>query len=108
MTGKIIVFCTCESEEQARTIATSLVERHLAACVNVLPRVISIYRWKGEMEKADEVLLIIKTRHNLFEELRTEIVRLHSYEVPEIVALPITAGSSAYLTWIDKELKTDE
>ncbi len=108
MTGKIIVFCMCESLEQADTIATSLVERQLAACVNILPQVTSVYRWKDALEKSSEVMLVIKTRHTLFEELSAEILRLHSYEVPEIVALPITAGSSAYLKWIDKELKTDE
>ena len=108
MTGKIIVFCLCESQAQAESIATSLVERQLAACVNILPEVTSIYRWKGELEKSQEVMLVIKTRHNLFDELRTEMTRLHSYEVPEIVAIPVAAGSSAYLNWIDKELKTDE
>lgn len=98
----------CESQAQAESIATSLVERKLAACVNILPEVTSIYRWKGELEKSQEVMLVIKTRHNLFDELRTEMTRLHSYEVPEIVAIPVAAGSSAYLNWIDKELKTDE
>ncbi len=98
----------CETQEQAEKIATELVERQLAACVNILPGATSIYRWKGEIERSTEAMLVIKTRFDLADELRAEIVRLHSYEVPEVVAVPITTGSAAYLAWMDKELKTDE
>lgn len=108
MTGKIVVFCMCESQEQAQKVALSLVERQLAACVNILPGATSVYRWKGKVEQSEEAMLIIKTRHNLFNELRSEIERLHSYDVPEIIAVSLSAGSGPYLNWIDKELKTDE
>lgn len=98
----------CETQEQAEKIATELVERQLAACVNILPGATSIYRWKGAIERSTESMLVIKSRVDLVNELRDEITRLHTYEVPEIVTVPITSGSAAYLAWMDKELKTDE
>jgi periplasmic divalent cation tolerance protein len=104
MTDKIIVLTTCDSGEEARNIARSLVEKRLAACVNLMPGMTSVYRWKGDLEEAAEYLLIIKSRRDLFERLRTELENMHSYEVPEAIALAIVDGSSAYLEWMDREL----
>lgn len=103
MTDKIVVLSTCGSEEEAERIASRLVERRLAACVNVLPRIRSIYRWKGTVEKSEEWLLTIKTTRALFERLTREIQTIHSYDVPEIVALSIVDGSESYLNWIEEE-----
>jgi periplasmic divalent cation tolerance protein len=98
---RILVLCTVGSDEDAELIARQLVERQLVACVNVVPRVISIYRWKGRIERDEERLLLIKTRGERFEALREAIVALHPYECPEIVALPIDAGHEPYLAWLD-------
>src|SRR5947209_6287093 len=103
MTGKLVVLSTCGSQAEAERIASALVEKRLAACVNVLPGVTSIYRWEGAIERATEWLLLIKTRRDLFDDLSAEIKRLHSYDVPEVVALPITNGANSYLQWIDEE-----
>lgn len=105
MTDKIIVFSTCESMDDARRIARRLIEHRLAACVNVVPGAVSIYRWKGAVEEAAECLLIIKSSRALFEDLRTELEAVHSYEVPEVLALPAAAGAERYLNWIDSELR---
>lgn len=104
MTDKIVVLTTCGSLEEARTIARVLVERQLAACVNVVPQVESIYRWKGEVETATECLLIIKTTAEAFTRLRDALVELHSYEVPECIEIAITDGSEPYLRWIDESV----
>jgi periplasmic divalent cation tolerance protein len=104
MTDKIVVFSTCASAEEAQRMARSLVEKRLAACVNVIPGIRSVYRWKDAIEDEEEVLLLIKTSRALLEELREEIERLHSYEVPEVIALPIVDGSERYLSWIAREL----
>jgi periplasmic divalent cation tolerance protein len=101
MTDKIVVLVTCESAEQARRIAKSLVERRLAACANLQRTPVeSLYRWKGRIHRAAEFLLIIKTTRRRFAALEREVKRLHSYDVPEIVALPLIAGSREYLAWI--------
>ncbi len=104
MTDKIVVLCTCETKEQAGSIARHLVEHHLAACVNILPAARSVYRWKGAVEESAELLLIVKTRRDVFPTLRAAIQKLHSYEVPEVIALPIVDGSESYLDWLDREL----
>ena len=104
MTDKIVVLSTCSSAAEADVIARGLVERGLAACVNVLAGVRSIYRWRGAVEESSECLLIIKSRRDLFEPLRSELEKLHSYEVPEVVALAVVEGSPAYLSWLDHEL----
>jgi periplasmic divalent cation tolerance protein len=104
MTDKIVVLTTCDSEEQALRLARHLIERKVAACVNVIPGARSIYRWKDQIEEAAESVLVIKSRRDLFPALRLEIEKLHSYEIPEIVALPIVDGSVAYLGWLDHEL----
>jgi len=107
MTGKIVVLTTCASAREAETIARALVEKRLAACVNILAGARSIYRWRGAIEDAAEVLLVIKSRRDLFDGLRTEIEKLHSYETPEVLALEVTAISAAYLSWLDAELKPE-
>jgi periplasmic divalent cation tolerance protein len=108
MTDKIIVLTTCENSQDAQTIAETLVEKRLAACVNILPGLKSIYRWQGKVENAAELLLLIKTRRGLFEQLSAELARIHPYEVPEVIALPVIDGAPAYLGWLEKELKSDE
>lgn len=107
MTDKIVVLSTCDSEEQAERIARRLVDRRLAACVNIVSIARSVYRWKDEVEEAPEWLLVIKSRRESFNALRVEIEKLHTYETPEVIALPIVDGSEAYLAWLTKELSTE-
>ncbi len=104
MTDKIVVLSTCGSPKEAQRLARELVEKRLAACVNIVPGVRSVYHWKENIEEEEEVLLVIKTSRPLFEELRNEILRLHSYEVPEVIALQVVDGSESYLAWLDREL----
>jgi periplasmic divalent cation tolerance protein len=104
MTDKIIVLSTCGSAEEAEKIARQLLEKRLAACVNILAGARSLYRWQGAIEEAAECLLIVKSRQGLWEELRAEIQRLHSYEVPEILLLAIAEGSPTYLNWLTDQL----
>src|SRR5580704_4821195 len=107
MTDKIVVLVTCGSVREARMIANALVEQKLAACVNILTAPVhSIYRWKGKVESAKETLLVIKSTRKRFAALRRAILLLHRYEVPEILALPIAAGSRDYLTWIADSVRT--
>lgn len=102
MTDKILVLSTTGSEAEARTIARSLVERRLVACVNILPKIKSIYRWQEKIEESEEWLLVIKTTRTAFEAVREAIRELHSYEVPECVCLFIDNGSAEYLKWIEE------
>jgi periplasmic divalent cation tolerance protein len=102
MTDKRLVLTTCGSLEEARQIAQAVIEHRLAACVNIVPQIESIYRWKGEVETAPEWLLLIKTTTSAFEQLRDAIMKLHSYEVPECIEIAITEGSAAYLSWIEE------
>ncbi len=104
MTDKIVVYSTCGSAEEAKKLARHLVENRLAACVNVFPRVESCYRWKGEVQEEAEVLLLIKSSRGLFDRLRKEWERIHSYEVPELIAVPIVDGAQPYLNWMEREL----
>lgn len=104
MTDKIVLMTTCDSEQQATGLAKHLVEVRMAACVNILPKARSIYRWKDQVETADEWLLIIKSRRDLIASLKAEIAKIHTYEVPELIAFPIIEGSEAYLNWLDREL----
>ena len=97
----IVVFVTCGSEEEALKIANALVDEHLAACVNVISPIRSIYRWEGKIWDEKEWLLIIKTQSHRFVELEKKVKSLHSYSVPEIVSVPITQGSSPYLNWLE-------
>ena len=105
MTDKIVVLSTCDTEEEAKRVAHHLVEQRLAACVNILPGARSMYRWKGKTEEAAEWLLLIKSSRDLFPALRAELQKVHSYEIPEVIALPIVDGSEPYLSWLDSELK---
>ena|SRR3974377_397001 len=100
MTDKKLVLTTCGSAEEARRLAHQLVERRLAACVNIVPQIESAYRWQGKVETASEFLLLIKTTAAVFDSLRRAIQELHSYEVPECIAISIDAGTSAYLDWM--------
>jgi periplasmic divalent cation tolerance protein len=96
------VFTMVGKAEDAEWISREVVERGLAACVNILPSVTSVYRWKGEVEKSDEILLLIKTTGERFEALREALVSMHSYEVPEVIAVQIDAGHLPFLAWLDE------
>src|SRR5271154_2615562 len=100
-----IVLSTCADHEQAERIAHRLVEQRLAACVNILPGVQSIYRWQGAVESASEVLMLIKTSSAHSNEVQSTIASLHSYEVPEFLVLPVSGGSESYLAWLDASLR---
>jgi periplasmic divalent cation tolerance protein len=101
----IVVFVTCGSEDEALKIARTLVEERLAACANMVSPLRSIYRWEGKIWDEKEWLLIIKTQQFRFEDLAKRVKALHSYSVPEIIALPITESSPAYLNWIEENTK---
>lgn len=101
----IVMLCTAPDRESGAKIARALVEERLAACVNLLPGVGSFYRWQGKVEEAAEALLIIKTAAARFEAVQKRIKELHSYELPEIIAVSITAGSKEYLDWIADNTK---
>jgi periplasmic divalent cation tolerance protein len=105
MPDPIVVLVTCGSEDEALKIANTLVEDHLAACVNVVAPIRSVYRWEGNICDEKEWLMIIKTQKHRFEELEKKVKSLHSYSVPEIISLSITEGSSAYLNWIRENTK---
>lgn len=105
MTDKIVVLTTCAVESDAERIARALVDGRLAACVNVVPGVRSFYHWKGETENSQEFLLIVKTSRDLFGALRAEMEKLHPYELPELLALPVVAGSEDYLVWLQSNLR---
>ena len=104
MTDYIVVYVTAPQDE-AVDLAKTLVEERLVACVNLVPGLRSIYWWRGKVEDEPEVLCIMKTRSNLFESLRDRVRELHSYEVEEIIALPILAGNPPYLDWIRENTK---
>ena len=105
MTDKRIVLTTAGSRDEAQKIARALVDRRLAACVNIVPGVDSIYRWQGKVEAAQECLLVIKTATGKFAALRDAIRELHSYDLPECVCLAIEDGSPEYLRWMEDETK---
>lgn len=105
MTDKIMVLSTCSNPEEGDRIARALVEEGVAACVNIFPGARSIYRWQGKLEDSSECLLFIKTSRGRFEELRAALERVHSYEVPEMLALPVVDGAPNYLAWLEDQLK---
>jgi periplasmic divalent cation tolerance protein len=107
VSGHLVVLSTVGKAEDAERIGRALVERGLAACVNVLPAVTSIYRWKGKVEKDEERLLVIKTRADRFAALRDALVALHPYEVPEVLALAVADGHAPYLQWLDASVRPD-
>ena len=102
MNNNILVYITCESDVQASSIGHILVEQGLAACANVVPQMNSIYKWEGEVQTADESVLILKTRATLLPKLQEIVLELHSYDNPCVVALPITGGNPAFLKWIEE------
>jgi periplasmic divalent cation tolerance protein len=102
---RVVALSTVGSAEAAEEIARALVERGVAACVNVVPGIVSFYRWQGELQRDGEWLLVIKTRAERFEALRAALVALHPYEVPELLALPVVAGHEPYLHWLDESVR---
>ena len=108
MTDKIVVLNTCEKWDEAERLARLLVERQLAACVSIVPGVRSFYRWQGELQASGECLLLIKSSRPLFEQLKAAIEEAHSYDVPEILALPVVDGAEPYLSWLQANLRSAE
>jgi periplasmic divalent cation tolerance protein len=108
MTDKRIVLSTAGSEEEASRIGRALLERHIAACVNIVPQIKSIYRWQGKVEEAREWLLIVKTTAAAFAQVRQTIAELHSYDLPECISLTIEDGSPSYLRWIAESVTARE
>jgi periplasmic divalent cation tolerance protein len=105
MTDKRLVLTTCGSVEEARSIAHALIDRQLAACVNIVPQIESLYRWQGKVETTAEWLVIIKTTERAFDRLREALTALHSYELPECIEIAIEDGSAAYLEWIGESVR---
>jgi len=99
----LLIMCTCPDQDTAQTIAHQLVDRALAACVNILPGLTSIYQWRGKRETAQEHLLLIKTTDEAYQMLEQAITELHPYELPEVIAVPITQGLTGYLQWIEQQ-----
>jgi len=107
MTDKQIVLTTAGSKEEAQKIASALVEQQLAACVNMIGPITSTYRWRGNVESAEEFLLIVKTTAAAFSRVADSIRRLHSYDLPEVIQLSITDGTADYLEWIGESVRKD-
>jgi periplasmic divalent cation tolerance protein len=105
MTDLLVVLVTAPSAEKAAELARQLVEERLAACGNVLPGIRSIYRWEGKVQDEPEALLVLKTHRDRFEALRDRVLALHPYQVPEVLALPVEAGSEQYLAWVTGETR---
>ncbi len=103
MTEYCLAFSTCPDREEALRIARILTQEQLAACVSIVPEILSVYRWKGAVEEASEVLLLIKTARSLVPGLQNRLTEIHPYEVPEFITLPISGGLPAYLSWIGEE-----
>ena len=104
MTDKLLILTTTGSESEAKKIAQLLIERRLAACVNIIPRMHSVYRWKDKVESAEEFLLLIKTRKENESAVQAAIRELHSYDLPECISIPIEGGSAEYLKWMTESL----
>ena len=102
--GYIVVLITVKDSEEAQKIANSLLKRRQAACINIIPEVDSHFWWKDKLDSAKESLLIVKTKESLLPELIKSVKKIHSYSIPEIIALPIVGGSQDYLDWIDSEV----
>ena len=107
MTDKVIVYTTCGNITEAESIARNLIDNRLAACVNVVPGLLSYYRWQGKVENDVELLLMIKTAGNLIDEVRNALETLHSYDLPEMIVLPIIGGSQNYLEWLEQEVQPE-
>ncbi len=102
-----IIYCTCPNQETAEKIARTLVSEKLAACINIVPSITSIYQWQGKIETAQECLLLIKSRQDAYPELEKKITAIHPYELPEIVAVSIAHALPDYLNWMDTCLQPD-
>jgi periplasmic divalent cation tolerance protein len=105
MTDAIVVMTTTASRDEATKIATALVERQLAACVQIVGPIASVYRWQGRVEQSEEWLCVVKTQQTLYTQLELAIRELHSYDVPEIIGLPVVEGSESYLTWLSQSVR---
>ncbi len=103
MTQFCLVLVTCQSQSEARRIGRTLVKQKMAACVNIIPKVNSLFFWKRKLTEEKEALLLIKTRMALFSRLAASVRKLHSYKIPEIIALPISVGERNYLNWVKNE-----
>lgn len=103
-TPHLLVLCTCPDQATAQNIAEQLVDRQLAACVNILPGITSIYQWQGKRETAQEYLLLIKTSNEVYETLEQTLSELHPYELPEVIAVSLERGSTTYLDWISQQV----
>jgi periplasmic divalent cation tolerance protein len=104
-TDKIVVLITAPSEDEAVKMASALVEEKLAACVNIVPGLRSIYRWEGKICDELEVLMVVKTKQSVFEKMKDRVRSLHTYTTPEIIAIPVTAGFEDYLKWVDEGME---
>ena len=100
----VVVLVTCPSRAVAARLARQLVARRVAACVNIVPGLTSVFRWKGKLERCPETLLIVKTTAARFEALRRAVLKLHPYDVPEIIALPVAAGHAPYCRWVESSV----
>ena len=107
MTDKVVVLVTAGSAEECGKIARAVVEQRLAACVNILGPIRSVYRWKGTVEDEQEHLMVMKTEQKRFPALREEVERLHSYDTPEVICLPIAEGSEKYLNWLAESVREE-
>ena len=107
MTHHQLVLCTCPDAETAERLAAELVERRLAACVNIVSGLTSVYRWQGKIETESEVLLLVKTRSDRYQEVEKALLEGHPYELPEVVAVSLEQGLSGYLAWLDSALDGD-
>ena len=108
MTDKVVIFVTSRDAAESESIAKALVEKRLAACVNIIPQIRSFYRWEGKIQDDPEYLMVIKTSRGLFPAVRAEVERLHSYHVPEVICVQIVEGSTNYLTWLGESLREAE
>ena len=102
--GVVVVFVTCPGVSVGRRISRTLIQQRLAACVNLVPKIESCYRWQGKIERAAETLLVIKTTSRRFDALKRAVRRLHPYQCPEIIALPVTAGHQPYVRWVTESV----
>lgn len=105
-TSTLVTLCTCPDQETGERIANHLVDQGLAACVNIMPSITSIYSWQGQRESAKEALLLVKTDRDRYTELEQAILSLHPYELPEIIAVPVERGLAGYLEWVTQCTKT--
>jgi periplasmic divalent cation tolerance protein len=105
VTGPVVVLSAIGAQPEAQQIARTLVDERLAACVNVVPGVVSVYRWKGNVEQEAELLLVMKTLAEKVDALKARLLELHPYELPEVVVIPIAGGHPPYLAWIEEQVR---